>query len=232
MNSIRPDFACTDITRMADRDLQFLIENFPEPGRSYEEIASVIHRLPTTLESMLDSQFVFDKIMRDRTRYIRISPFLFFNVLLRHILSSRRTPIERSTINYLANLLTIFIRTDRVYRIQPHDRQTYEYLMDAIKETTEVDTKRQFLIAAHIGNYSLYLSGLFSKWLDHRHRFKRRPVDARYYAELGRTYYHRAATYPLANEYGLSDVFLHLALMFDHYRKVFNQLADRYLTAD
>ena len=41
-----PDFARTDFNGLTDRDVQFLIENFPKPGRSYEEIASLIHETP------------------------------------------------------------------------------------------------------------------------------------------------------------------------------------------
>ena len=70
-----PDFARTDLSQLVDKDLQFLIENFPKPGRSYEEIAQLIHHLPTTLESMLNSESLFSKI-RDRSLLIlEISPF-------------------------------------------------------------------------------------------------------------------------------------------------------------
>jgi hypothetical protein len=42
----KPDFAYTDLQRLANRDLQFLIENMPTPGKNYQEIAELIQHLP------------------------------------------------------------------------------------------------------------------------------------------------------------------------------------------
>jgi hypothetical protein len=61
----KPDFARTDMGQLVGKNLRFLIENFPRPGRGCEEIAQLIHRLPTILESMLNSESLFNKI-RDR----------------------------------------------------------------------------------------------------------------------------------------------------------------------
>jgi hypothetical protein len=227
----RPDFAYTDVTRLADGDLKFLVENFPQPGRSYEEIAQLIHQLPTTLESMLDSDFVFDKILGQRRFLIDISPFLLFNVLLRRILTGERTAKERGVINYLANLLSLFVRTDRLYRVQQYDQETHENFVELIEEATYGDSRRQFLVYAHIGNYALFLTGLFPEWIEYRHRYQRRPVSPAFYTDLGRAYFERAAAHALAREYRLNEVFFRLAFMFDHYKSALNQLANRYLLA-
>ena len=168
-----PDFARTDLSQLVDKDLQFLIENFPKPGRSYEEIAQLIHHLPTTLESMLNSESLFDKI-RDRSLLIlEISPFLFFSVLLRRSLMDRRILGDKKVINYIANLLSLFVRTDRLHRIHRNDKQTHHYLTDMIQEAANADTRRQFLIYSHIGNYSLYLTGIFPQWIEYRRRYKK-----------------------------------------------------------
>lgn len=226
----RPDFAHTGLQSLADRDLKFLMDNFPRPGRSYEEIAQLIHRLPTTVESMLDSDFVFDKILDQRTLLLDVSPFLLFNVLLRRSHHAQRTDKERKVINYIANLLSLFIKTERLYRVQQHDKRSCEYLADMIEEADGADSRRQFLVYAHIGNYTLCLTGLFPQWIDYRRRYKRRPVDLGFYIDSGRAYYQRASTHPLAKEYQLSDVFFCLAVMFDHYRKTLNHMTKQYLT--
>ena len=127
----------TDLSQLVDKDLQFLIENFPKPGRSYEEIAQLIHHLPTTLESMLNSESLFDKI-RDRSLLIlEISPFLFFSVLLRRSLMDQRILGDKKVINYIANLLGLFVRTDRLHRIHRNDKQTHHYLTDMIQEAAK-----------------------------------------------------------------------------------------------
>jgi len=226
---MKPDFAHTGVDRLATRDLRFLLEHFPEPGRSYEEIARLLNELPTTLESLLGSEYVSRQILERRDRILEISPFLLFSVLLRQTITERRNAEERRVINYLANLLSLFARSDRLYRLSDEDRESYEYLVDLIAAANDAEPRRRFLAYAHIGNYSLYLTGLFPRFIEHRRRYRRRPVDARYYTDLGRRYFQEAAHHPLAREYRLSDVFLRLALLFDHYRRALNIMASRYL---
>ena len=225
----KPDFARTDLSQLVDKDLQFLIENFPKPGRSYEEIAQLIDRLPTAVESMLNSESLFNKI-RDRSLLIlEISPFLFFSVLLRRSLMDQRILGDKKVINYIANLLSLFVKADRLYRIHRNDKQTHHYLTDMVQEAATADTRRQFLIYSHIGNYSLYLTGIFPQWIEYRRRYKNRPVGAQFYIDFGREYYDRASEHAMAREYDLGEVFFRLSIMFEVYKEALNHLAKQYL---
>ncbi len=225
----RPDFARSDLDRLEDRDLRFIIENFPVPGRSYEEISQLVNSLPTTVESMLSSEYLFQKICQRSKVLLDISPFLLFSVLLRRSLNDHRTQSDRKIINYVANLLSIFITAERLYRVQPGDPERREYIVDLIGEAQHADTRRKFQIYSHIGNYSLFLTGLFPRWIEHRHRYGRRPVDMQYYVDFGRSYFQRAAEHPTARELALDEVFLRLALLFDSYKAALNRMSRDYL---
>lgn len=215
----RPDFACDDLSRLPSGDLRFLLEQMPRAGHGYREIAGAVEQMPDTLESMLTSDYVF-QLIRDRQRTIlELSPFLVFGVLLRRSLGAPRSRIERRVVNYLANLLTLFVRTDRVFRVAPDATQWRAYVVDLIRDLTESDPRKEFLTCAHIGNYSLWLTGLQSGWLEHRHRYHRRAVNQETYADYGRAYYDRASRHRMARELRLDDVFLRLATHFDHYRR-------------
>jgi hypothetical protein len=224
-----PDFAVTDPSRLGDRDLRFVLEHFPKPGRSYDEIVRVIDGLPNTLESMLSSDYLFHEVCDRRRTLLEVSPLLLFNVLLRRILPERRQAVERRIIGYLANLLALFVRTERVYRVDPSDSKTYAHIVDLIAETRIADSRRRFLIHAHVGNYALFLTGLFPLWVHHRSRFGRRPIRQKDYADFGRTHFREAAAHPLARDLRLEDVFLRLALIFDDYRLALNRMAEAYL---
>jgi hypothetical protein len=225
----KPDFAYTDFSQFRDRDLRFLIENFPQPGRSYEEIAQLIHRLPTALESMLNSETVFNKIRDQSQVLLEISPLLFFSVLLRRSLVDRRILGDKKVINYVANLLSLFVKAERLYRIHRNDEQTHHYLTDMIQEATNADARRQFLIYSHIGNYSLYVTGLFPQSIEYRHRYQHRPVSLQFYIDFGREYYERASAHAMAREYELDEVFFRLSIMFEVYKEALNHLARQYL---
>jgi len=225
----RPDFAHTDLRRLEDRDLRFVVENFPVPGRSYEEISQLIDSLPTTVESMLSSEYLYRTVCDQNRLLIDVSPFLLFSVLLRRCLADHRTRDDQRIINYMANLLSLFVHTDRLYRVQPGDAETREYIVDLIQEAQQANERRQFHIYSHIGNYSLFLTGLFPRWIEYRHRYGRRPVDVQYYVDFGRAYFQRASEHPMAKELGLDEVFLRLALLFDSYKAALNRMTREYL---
>jgi hypothetical protein len=192
-------------------------------------MARILAALPSTLESMLEAEYVYRNIFENRGELLEISPFLLFNVLLRRATGGARTPTERAVVNYLANLLSLFVRADRLHRPEAGDSESYEYFVDLAAAAARADERRRFLLQAHIGNYALYLTGIFRDALEYRHRYKRRPVDARYYADMGRAGYRDAASNRLARVYELEDVFLRLALRFDHYRERLNMLAREHL---
>jgi hypothetical protein len=225
----RPDIAARGLDRLEDRDLRFLVENFPKPAQGYEEMAAIFKSLPNTLESMLDAEHVHRKIFEGRGVLLEISPFLLFSVLLRRCIGGPRTATDRAVINYLANLLSLFVRTGRVYRPESGDSRGYEYFADLMAAAQQADERRSFLLHAHIGNYALYLTGLFPGWLEDRHRCKRRPLGPGYYADMGRMGFRDAASSRLAKAFELDDIFLRLALTFDRYRERLNVLAREYL---
>lgn len=229
MESPRPDFAARGLDRLTDRDLRFLAENFPQPVASYAEMARVFATLPSTLESMLDAEYLQRRIFENRRELLAISPFLLFNVLLRRCIDGARTPTDRAVINYLANLLALFVRLERVYRPDLDEGRSHEYFVDLAEEAARAGEPRRFIVQAHIGNYAIYLTGIFADWLEYRRRYRRRPVELRYYADMGRAGYRDAAASRLARAYRLEDVFLRLALRFDHYRERLNVLAREYL---
>jgi hypothetical protein len=220
----RLDFTCSDLSGLTQGDLRFLVERFPAAGQSYEAIAANIQSMPSTLESWLSSEYAFREIVNRRELLLDVSPFLLFNVLLRRSLGKLRTAPERKAVNYIANVLALFARTDRLYRVQPGDRETKTYIVDMLAEAAEADGARQFCIYAHVGNFTLFVTGVFPAWIEHRHRYKRRPVDRGYYAQQGQTYYHQAAVHHLARDYGLDDVFMRLALNFDGYARALNYM--------
>ncbi len=225
----RPDFARTELQPLADGDLRFLIESFPQPASSYEEIGRILEALPNTLESVLTSHSVVDRVIFDRERLLRISPFLLFNVLLRQVLSDHTRPAERRVVNYLANLMALFVTAHRLYRIDSADAEAYEYLVDMIDHAAGADRDRRFLVHAHVGNYSLFMTGMFGAFLEERFKNGRRTVNGDYYADLGSASYSQASSLPPAHEFQLTDVFVRLALTFDSYRQALATIAGDYL---
>ena len=89
--------------------------------------------------------------------------------------------------------------------------------------------QRAFLLRAHLGNLSLWLSGLFPDWIDHRvHRRGGPPLD--YYEQMGQTGFALAAEDPHARQGSLDAMFRSVARHFVPIRRALNGFSDRFLT--
>lgn len=224
-----PDFAQWSQPRFSQRDLVFLFEHFPVAGVDAIAAAQRVIEQPSTLDSMLEADYVFDAIRDRHTFWLEVSPKLFFNVLLRRCLPGRRNSDERQAIHYLAHLLGLFTVTDRVYRVEAGDDAGYQYLVDLVMAASQAAPERAFLVQSHIGNFALFTAGIRAEWVEHRHRYKRRPVTVDYYCKMGRSYYSRASKHPLAAAFGVQQVFRELSARFSYYRDGLARMAGEYL---
>lgn len=127
--------------------------------------------------------------------------------------------------DYLGALVLEFGAGDRAYRPARHDDATYRYLVDLVADLERVPARRGFLLRAHLGNFSLWLSGLFPDWIAHR-RERRGGPDLSYYEELGAHGFRLAADHRLARELALDDLFSAAADTFPRLRVALNRVAD------
>jgi hypothetical protein len=93
-----------------------------------------------------------------------------------------------------------------------------------------VTPEQAFLLRAHIGNYSLFVSGIFHESAQRRH--DRGGPDLKFYEQIGRTNYQLVASHETARRCELDDVFEGLAEQFHDVRLALNELSDRLLNLD
>ena len=77
----------------------------------------------------------------------------------------------------------------------------------------------------HLGNYSLWLAGLFPDYVAAR-RSRRGGPDLPYYDELGRQGYQLASEHRLAERFGVAGIYRAAAERFPTLRVAFNRLSD------
>lgn len=223
-----PDFAQLDHPPLPTRDLNFLFEHFPgqvDVPRAITEVSQFFN----TLDSILDAQYVYKALRDADTLDLPVSPQLWFEVMLRHALPGRRSRQEQRALHYIAHLLALFGRADRLHRVQDGDDSAYDYLVDLVMEEQATTDARRFVVQAHIANYALFLGGVCAEWVEHRYRFKRRPVTLSYYADMGASRFHLASRHPLAQEYGLQTTYRELSQRFGYYREGLQKMAAEHL---
>jgi hypothetical protein len=175
---------------------------------------------------LLDEPGLLDALLAIRTLAVPSAP-LFAYVAVRHTLRAAGVD-DRMLADYLAALLLEFGDHDRHTRLRRTDDATYHYLVDMLTDLAEHgDTgERGFLLRAHVGNYSLWLAGLFPDYIAAQRSRKGGP-DLPYYDELGREGYRLAAEHRLAERLGVAAIYRAAADRFPTLRIAFNRLSDR-----
>src|SRR5699024_537172 len=107
-----PDFAHADATWLSPRDIAFLLE-----ATGNTDDALISQGVSPAIEAMLERDGVYRQVVGEQGGWLDISPQLYFHVVLRRHLPRPRNYLQRRVIRYLANLLSLFVRTDRLYRI-------------------------------------------------------------------------------------------------------------------
>jgi hypothetical protein len=152
---------------------------------------------------------------------------LFFYVMVRHSLLSAGLD-QRDVADYLAALLTEFGRMDRATRVDWHDDHSHRYLVDIVADLEATQGERRFRVMVHLGNYALWLAGLFPQYIEAR-RIRRGGPDLSYYDALGRRGFAMASDHALADRYHLDGVLHTAAERYPALRGALNALSDQVL---
>jgi len=177
-------------------------------------------------DPLLDAPDLLERLLTVRTMLVP-SEALFLYVVVRHSLK-RAGVDDRELADYLAALLLDFGQRDRAWRIDWHDDHQHRYLVDILADLESSNGERRFRVMVHLGNYALWLAGLFPDYIAARHLRKAGP-DVTYYDALGRRGFGMASDHALADEYGLSTVLRTAAERFPSLRSALNGVSDRLL---
>jgi hypothetical protein len=175
------------------------------------------------IDALLDDAAVFRDFLRRGGISTAPAPLVFY-LLVRHALLAREI-LDRQLADYTAALLLEFGKGGRAHRIQEWEQQQFYYLADIIAELDRARGEREFLLRVHLGNFALWLGGLFPDHITHRVQRRGAPPIA-YYDELGAQGFRSAAGMELALRHGLGDVLLRAADEFSNVRSALNSLSD------
>jgi len=134
---------------------------------------------------------------------------------------------ETGTADYVATLVLAFGSGDRAYRVTSDATERFGYLVDLVGRLRDADQREAFLLRSHLGNYALWLAGLFPDYLEARVRRRGAP-SIRYYEAMGAAGYRMAADTTQARNLGVDGVLLGVAGTFQGVRESLNLLSDRY----
>ena len=177
-------------------------------------------------DALLDSPELLERLLALRTMLVPSEPLLFY-VLVRQVLRVRGIE-DRDLADYLAALLIEFGRRDRAWRVDWNDDERHRYLVDILADLEQSEEPRRFKVMAHLGNYALWLAGLFPDYIAAR-RLRKGGPDVSYYDAMGRRGFGMASDHVLAEQCGLDEIFGLAADRFSDVRDALNEVSARVL---
>lgn len=178
------------------------------------------------LDELLDDPRLPGAIREIRQGMCASYPLVSY-VLVRHALRSVGEE-DRVMADYVASILLHFGLKDRARRVDTADDEVYDTLADLFGAVNGPDQRRSFLVRAHLGNYALWLSGVFPDGVAARH-WRRATPDLEYVEEMGRRGFQLAAAHQLAVAHGLAPLYTAASERFPQLRAALNQVSDAYL---
>ena len=188
-----------------------------EELRLQEEGFDAILDDPRTLNALLSAEAGFSTAPQN----------LVFYVLVRHALLEHGIH-DRTLADYLSALLTNYGKERRAFRVDEHDPTEYSYLVDLITAANAASGHHAFLLQAHLGDFALWISGLFPDHIAARVQRRAAPPLS-YYESLGASGYRNAAGHNEAASSGLTYVYRYCAEAFPDLRVALNSISDRHL---
>lgn len=210
--------------QFSPEDIAFILEVLGNQAGSSEALLRLLAD-PEARDVILDDERLLRAVL-ERNQCLHISTCLFFYILVRHCFQ-RASLTDRSLTDYVAAVLAEFSQVERT-RCKVMGRPA-DYFVDMLAALQTADTTTSFYIRAHIGNLSLFLSGVFPDRLRFRAETKGAP-DLSYYEGLGRTNFRVASDHRLARHYDLAGIFSRLAERFQETRLALNDLRDRLIS--
>src|SRR5215475_2860195 len=151
---------------------------------------------------ILDDEALLHALL-ERQGCLRVSTRFYFYILVRHFF--RRSDIQdRSVADYVAEVLAEFSRAEQSCCIVPGQSNPLDYFFEMLAALKTADDRTSFYIRVHMGNYSLFLSGVFPERIRFRAEARGFP-DLKYYEGFGRTQYRMASDHRLAQRYELTQ---------------------------
>jgi hypothetical protein len=213
--------------RFTAADFDFVVRTL---ARSQSESVSLVDLLAdsATRDAVLDSPRLVSAILSNGGQ-LRISSQFYFFVLARHVLREAGIT-DRKLSDYIGSLLETFSRANISAPHGVADERAHQYISDMLIALTRATPEQAFLIRAHVGNYSLFISGIFHE--NAQRRSARGGPDLKFYEQIGSRNYGLVANDATAKRCELDDVYEELADRFHEVRLALNHLAEELINLD
>ncbi len=207
-------------------DFKFVADALARRGGEKVELSRLVGD-ESARNAALDSQALFDALM-DLPEPLPISAHLYFYVVTRHALTQRGVE-ARDVSDYVASVLTEFSHTEKLCKLgAPKAREEFNYVVELLAATQRAPSEHVFLIHSHLGNYALFIAGIFPQHVQHRVERRGAP-SIEFYEDVGASSYRLASDHQMARVHMLAEIYRSISEQFRDIRLALNRLADLHI---
>lgn len=213
--------------RFTADDFDFIVRTL---ARSERDSVNLVELLTDAAarDAILDDPRLFAHVL-EHGAPLNISPQLYFYLLTRHAL--KETGLSDCAVSdYVASILESFSQTARMRSPANGAEGPLQYVSDMMVALQKANAHQSFLIRAHMGNYALFITGIFHERV--QCRSQRGAPDLSFYEDVGRTSFKAVAQHAVARSWDLTNVFEALSSQFRGVRRALNHIADSMLHLD
>ena len=210
---------------LSGEDLRFMVESLASRADAETGLRELLSET-SARDLALESERVFQRLL-ESPELLKVSPRFYFYVLARRSLRD----LQGDVADYLASVLTAYIDIQKLRTLPGHPELTVDYVTDMLVALAAATAEHQFLLQAHVGNYTLFMAGIFPDHIRQRADRHGAPGLA-FYEAVGSACYRQAADHRLAQRHELVEVFRTIADHFREVRQDLNRLADGLLHVD
>lgn len=210
--------------RFTAEDFDFVVRTLSKCGRDRVSLTELLSDAETR-DAILDHERLLQALIEDAHR-LTISPGFYFYVLIRHVMKDAGLG-SRELSDYVASVLEAFSRTARMLSPDEAVGNATPYISDLLLALRNASPQQSFVIRAHMGNFSLFISGIFHECVSKRS--SRGAPGLSFYEQMGSESFRSAATHRIARACELQAVYKDLSANFPHVRRALARLSDEYI---
>ena len=207
-------------------DLDFIANTLGKHNKDHDVLLDLL-RDEETRDLILDEEILFRSLLEQRG-CLRVSNRFYFYIIVRNVLKTAGIE-DLNVADYIAELLTHYSQSEQMQCRVPGQGGPMDYFFEMLAALNTADDRTRFYIRAHIGNHSLFFSGVFAQRIRYRAERKGFP-DLRYYEALGQSSFRIASDHQLAARYDLAPIYCRLAEEFPRARQALNDMTERLVT--
>lgn len=208
---------------LSEKDLNYICSILTVKDTDAEALPALLED-ESMRDLILDTPKLYNALF-ENNEDVSVSAELYFYLLVRK--EFRSIGLDNSVLaDYVASMLAEFSNKELMLQSQTEQEFENDYVGEMLEAIDSGNLEKDFLLRAHIGNYTLFITGVYPNHIAQQAACNGTPHIS-YYEAIGSASFRTAAKTRMADEFELKTVFKLLAQHYHPIRIAMNKIAEQ-----